>query len=69
MYILTFNVNEQLMLALHETCEVKQTARLCLHGRLVSVTQPGQWSQNTWVSILSGHHYSIITQNLPLQLY
>ena len=37
-YILSFDVNEQLMLALYETCAVKQRARLYLRGRLVNVT-------------------------------
>ena len=38
-YILSFDDNEQLMLALHEMCEVKQRARPYLHGHLVSETQ------------------------------
>ena len=41
-YILSFDDNEQLMLALHETCEVKQRARPYLHGHLVSETQPNK---------------------------
>ena len=34
------------MLALHETCKVKQRARLYLCGRLVSETQPDKWPYN-----------------------
>ena len=45
-YILSFDDNEQLMLALHETCEVKQRARPYLHVQLVNVTQPDKRSQN-----------------------
>ena len=42
LYILSFDVNKQLMLALHETCEVKQRACPYLHGRLVSKTRPNK---------------------------
>ena len=39
-YIVSFDYNEKLMLALHETCEVKQKACRYLRGRLVSETRP-----------------------------
>ena len=39
-YILSFVDNEQLMLVLHELCEVKRRARPYLHGRLVSEIRP-----------------------------
>ena len=45
-YILSFDGNDQLMLALHETCEVKQRARPYLRERLVSETQPDKWLYN-----------------------
>ena len=45
-YILSFDDNEQLILVLHEKCEVKQRARLYLLGRLVSETQSDKWSYN-----------------------
>ena len=38
--IFSFNDNDQLMLALHETSEVKQRACPYLRGRLVSENQP-----------------------------
>ena len=39
-YFLSLNENEQLMLALHKMCEVKQRALPYLRERLVSETRP-----------------------------
>ena len=39
-YILSLDDNEQLMLALQKTCEVKQRAHPYLLGRIVSENQP-----------------------------
>ena len=50
LFILSSDDNEQLILALHETCEVKQRARLYLNGCLVSETRPDNiapWGTNT----------------------
>ena len=49
---LSFEDNEQLMLAFHETCEVKQRARPYLHGRLESETRPDKWSYNKFKELI-----------------
>ena len=51
-YILSFDDNEQLMLVLHELCEVKQRSRPYLRGRRVSEIRPDKWSYKTLYSML-----------------
>ena len=46
-YILSFNVNEQLMIMVHTTHKVKERARLYLQRCFVNVTRPDKWSHNT----------------------
>ena len=51
-YILSFNDNEQLMLVIQNTHEVKQRACPHLQRRLVYVTWPDKWSHNMMLTFL-----------------
>ena len=44
--ILSFDVNEQLIIMVQKTQKVKERARPCLQRRLVNVTRPDEWSLN-----------------------
>ena len=43
------------MLALHETCEVKQRAGPYLRGRLVSETRPDNGHSTIVTNLIAGH--------------
>ena len=45
--ILSFDVNEQLMVIVQKTHKVKERGRLYLQQRLVNVTRPDKWYHNT----------------------
>ena len=45
-YILSFDVNEQLMLKVQKMRKVKERARWYVQRRLVNVTRPDKWSHN-----------------------
>ena len=57
-YILSFDVNEQLMVQMvQKTHEVKERARPYLQLRLVHVTKPDKWSHNTGLVHYLNPHY------------
>ena len=45
-YILSFDVNEQLITIVQKTHKVKERPRPHLQRRLVNVTKPEKWSHN-----------------------
>ena len=50
-YILSFDVNERLMIMVQKKYKVKERARLYWQRRLVNVTRPDKWSHNNFYTV------------------
>ena len=65
-YIISFDVNKQLMIMVQKTHKVKEGACPYLQRRLVNVTEPDKWSHNT--KLISMYTGDLNTGQISVQI-